>query len=53
MAVVAGHELVERVEVLSALDAALVDAAAGRGRLALVAGESDTVDYHVSALETQ
>ena len=40
MAVVAGHELVEREEVIGALAAALADAAAGSGRMALVAGQS-------------
>jgi len=40
MAIAAGHELLEREEVLGALDAALADAVAGSGRLALVAGES-------------
>ncbi len=40
MAVVAGHELLEREEVLDALGGALSDALAGSGRLVLVAGES-------------
>ncbi len=40
MAVVAGHELLEREEVLDALGGALADAVAGSGRLVLVAGES-------------
>jgi DNA-binding CsgD family transcriptional regulator len=40
MAVVAGHELLEREEVLDALGGALSDAVAGSGQLVLVAGES-------------
>jgi MoxR-like ATPase len=40
MAVIAEHDLLEREEVIVALDAALADAASGSGRLALVAGES-------------
>jgi tetratricopeptide (TPR) repeat protein len=40
MAVVAGHELLEREDVLDALGGALSDAVGGSGRLVLVAGES-------------